>query len=239
MDCNTARLLLHFLRPHAQDLGSDEAVELKNHLADCADCRRIQHSEQATDAVLGRAMCDVPIPDGLRDRILVRLAQDRDRSSRRRMLRMAGSIAAAALVAVLCWWYWSGPPVQIDLVELAMQQSPMNPEQVEKAFRQQGAVVQVPAQLNYHFLTHHGFAELHGKRVPVLEFRSGPAFLRVWLLDRGRFDLDYLAQRGEGPTGRVTYRWWRRSGDGRFGYLVEYSGGRLEDFMLQEVLPAT
>ena len=78
MDCKTARLLLNFTRIDSQDLEEDEAEALASHLAGCQDCGAVTRAEQKLDDHIGRAMRHVTVPDGLRDRLLLRLANQRD-----------------------------------------------------------------------------------------------------------------------------------------------------------------
>ena len=56
MDCDTARLFLHFCRPGHDDLGGPEAVELEDHLAHCTACHAQALSQRHFDAHLGRAV---------------------------------------------------------------------------------------------------------------------------------------------------------------------------------------
>lgn len=241
MDCKTARMLQPFDRPRGVELDADEAEALANHLAECAECRRLHQAEQAADARIGRAMRAVPVPAGARDRLLARLADDRRASFRRRFTRVGASLAAAALVAALGWFLWPRSPVPLDLAAWSQEVNfpPQTAGEVEEAFRQRGVTVQVPAEFNYALLTHHGRVELQGCLVPYLEFRAGGAFLRVYILDRDRFDLAYLERNPEGLSGRVTVKWWGRSADGRSGYIIEHSGRSPEPFKTRDLLPAT
>jgi hypothetical protein len=241
MECKTARLLVPFARPRSAELDPEEAEALARHLAECAECRQLHQAEQAIDAQLGQAIRDVPVPEGLRDRLLVGLAEQRRLVLRRRWVRVAGSLAAALLLAVAGWLLWPRPLVPIDLNALsqAANSPPQSAEQVEEAFAQAGIKVRVPTEFDYRLLTHHGRTELEGRLVPSLEFRSGPAFLRVYVLDGKQFNLPHLEQNPEGLSGRVTVKWWGKSSDGKFGYIIEYTGHSLEPFKARDLLPAT
>src|SRR5438094_788506 len=97
MDCRTARLLLDFARPIPAELEADASRDLEHHLAGCADCDSLARAERRLDEPLGRAMRAVPLPLGLRDRLLARLDAERGAWQRRWMFR---SLAAAAALAL-------------------------------------------------------------------------------------------------------------------------------------------
>src|SRR5262245_38578280 len=109
MDCRSARLLLDFDRPQLQgtrpELEGDEVEALRTHLADCDACRSLAQDERAADDALSRAVKAVPVPDGLRDRLLARLSAERDAWWRRVLLRSAG-VAAAVFLAVWGAMLW-------------------------------------------------------------------------------------------------------------------------------------
>src|SRR3954451_16962170 len=101
MDCKTARLLLLFDRPRAGEMGDDEARALQEHLALCGACAAAARAERRQDAHLGRATRDLPVPEGLRGRLVDRLAADRGARDRRRMLHGARALAAAAALLLV------------------------------------------------------------------------------------------------------------------------------------------
>src|SRR5262249_10565854 len=131
------------------------------------------------------------------------------------------------------------PAAQIDLNVLSQlaNSPPQTAEQVEDAFRQRGMALRVPAELNYALLTYHGQIELQGRLGPCLEFRAGSVFLRVYIRDGERFDLTFLEHNPAGVRGRVTVKWWRKSPDGKHGYIIERTGPSLEPFKLRSLLP--
>jgi len=239
MDCKTARMLAPFDRPLGVELDADEAEALANHFAECAECRHLRQAEQAADAHLGRALRDVPVPAGLRDRLLVRLADDRRAAFRRRWTRVGAGLAAAVLVAALGWHFWPPSRAQLNLDAISERANlpPQTAGEVEEAFRQRGIVVQVPAEFNYGLLTHYGQIEFQGRLVPYLQFQAGGATLRAYILDGDRFDLAHLERNPEGLSGRVTVKWWGKSPDGKRGYIIEHSGRSLEPFKTRNLLP--
>jgi hypothetical protein len=240
MDCSTARLLVAFSGPRAAELQGDEAEALAAHLADCPDCAAIHQAERKIDERLGRAMRDVPLPPGLRERLVTNLAAERWASQRRKLVRAFAGIAAAIALA-LGWYFWPRPPLPINFPDRHQMVNaadlPSSAQEVVDHFARQGVVVQMPTDinLNYNRLTYCDWGELEGQRVPLLIFQNGSATLRVYILDGKRFDLGPWA--GNQLSGKVTLE-LRVSADGRFGWLFEYTGDSLKPFEARDVPPA-
>lgn len=239
MDCRTARLLATFAGPHATELEGADTEALAAHFADCPECATLQQAEHKTDERLGRAMRAVPVPPGLRDRLLVGLATERSAWQRRKLLRATVGIAVAIALA-LGWYLWPRPLVQLDLPgehARANSQLPMSAEEVVDSFAHQGVALQMPTDinLNYNRLTYCGWGELQGQRVPLLIFQNESAVLRVYILDGKRFDLGPWA--GNQLSGRVTLE-LRMSAAGRFGWLFEYTTDSLKPFEARDPPPA-
>src|SRR5215510_8882873 len=102
MDCDNARLYLPFVTPGGKDLDGAEAAELHAHLAQCITCNALAMNSNRIDQHLGRAMRAVPIPMGMKGRVLERLAEDRG-AVRRRWLKRAGWVAGVAALLLLVW----------------------------------------------------------------------------------------------------------------------------------------
>jgi hypothetical protein len=126
MDCSNARLFLCFHRPGCDDLDGPEAEELNRHLAHCTECGALADTERRLDQHLGRAMRAVEVPEGLRGRILQRVAAERGDWYRRwtaRAARVVAGVASLVLVCVAGWWWWAKPPSRINAQEVASAMS--------------------------------------------------------------------------------------------------------------------
>src|SRR5262245_58623225 len=104
MDCRTARLLFEVAGPlRPAELEAADAENLERHLSDCAECAAAAQALGREDEVLGRAMSAVPLPPGLRGRLLTRLDAERDMHNRRQTRRWLTMGAAAAVVLIAAW----------------------------------------------------------------------------------------------------------------------------------------
>lgn len=242
MDCKTARLLLNFARPLSAELDTDERAALNAHVADCAECQQLRENEQRIDARIGQAMRAVPLPPNLRERILHTIDVRQRATHRPRLLRMAVSLAASILLVAVGGYFWTHSLTRIDLEGMdpaAVSFLPETPGEVEEAFRERGFVVEAPAEFDYSLLTYLDTTQRWGRPVPFVHLQRGGAFVRIYMLDRDQFDLNHLEDHPMAPSGRVMLKWLGHSPDGKFGYIVEYTGPSLEPFRNRQTLPAT
>lgn len=179
MDCSNARLLLHFSR---RELAASEAAELDGHLSGCGECAALAKAEHALDHALGRAMKQVPIPAGLRDRILDHLADDRARPRKLWLARTVriGAVAAALLLLILgVWAFYPTPRTPVDLSTLFndMNIVSMSPERLEAEWLREGVRARAPEFVNYSFFVSPSVESLpghDGKKVAVAFFCQRP-----------------------------------------------------------------
>jgi hypothetical protein len=242
MDCKTARLLLHFAGPPAAELDADAARALDAHLGDCADCRDLAESDRAFDAHLGRAVRDVPVPDRLRAALLTRLGAERDAFYRRMLVRAAGA-AALVVLAVGLGWYWLNRPPEVTLNDVLATAERKSEKEVTAWLKGIDPRLQAPPRFNYEMLATYGFAEVGGRRVPVLTFahsfhgvdeKAPAAWARVYVLSDRRLDLDTLRQQVEasGVTG-VHAKVLAEDAPPGVVYVVVLSGADLDSFLEQ------
>src|SRR5207248_1436745 len=101
MDCKTARYLLNFNRATGHDLDAADKAALDAHLAECPECDCAARGERQFDEHLGRAIRDVPVPHGLKERLLTRLRRQRDEWWVEGVKRVARYVAIAAALLLL------------------------------------------------------------------------------------------------------------------------------------------
>jgi hypothetical protein len=240
MDCNTARQLVAYASPlRAGELDQEETAALQDHLRGCSACAGFTRVEREVDAVLGRAMLAVPVPDGLRNRIVANLDAVREVRYRRVTRRWLGTAAAAAAVAAALFlgfdWFRLRHRTRIDLDLVAQQIAEQGfnptPANIELAFANKHSIsTKAPTDLNYALLSYYDTTELQGHIVPFLLFIQGDKQARVFILSDRQFDLgDALAhQAGVGSGCKVEVR--GNLTDPRFAYLIVYTSETLEPF---------
>lgn len=242
MNCDTARVLLQFARP--PDLDSAERDELARHLDRCAECRRRADQEKRIDSWLGPAMGAVAIPIGLRERILGRLANERNAYYRGWLFRGAVAAAVVALAVTGFFWIWGERKGsdQLDPVALAMpftNDLPSSPAETARWIHGKGIAFEFPPEfaLNWRFgaldLVHADVSVRNEVAIPTLVYKTkdGDSRATVLFLPRGKYQIDRLP--GQTATGGV-YGQVRVVGDpARDAYvaLVVVGKGNLAHFL--------
>jgi hypothetical protein len=242
MDCKTARLLLHFTHPRTTELEADEAAALEGHLADCPQCGSLAQAERQADNRIGQAMRAVAVPEGLRTRLLAQLDAEREHWYRRRLLRVAGLVAAAAALVLIVWLgIKSKRPDSPDFTEATrqvefVQVGGPSPETIRDWFREERGVRTVPpADLDYALLTYYDLAPLQGQRVPLLLFAAGKdgervRTARVYILSDRQFDISNSSDQQEVGSGCLV-EMRPCPTDRHLAYLIVYTGGELKPFL--------
>jgi hypothetical protein len=234
MDCKAARLLLEFARPRPAELEPGDGEALAEHLADCPDCAAAAGSEQRIDEHLGRALRDVPVPEGLRGRLLERLHGEAVRRGRRRWLRGASLAAAAAAILAAVWLAWGRkePLTRVSPEEAwheVTAQAGNRPDRIEEWFLDTYQIKTVaPLDLNYNLLISYDLAHFQGRQVPRLLFIRDGERATVYLLSDSQFDLHELLHAQ--PMG-YNVRVLTNPVNPHFAYVMVYTGQE-EDFRL-------
>jgi len=246
MDCTNARLLLTFVRSGEIDLPDRE--DLDNHLTSCSECAVSARAESRFDDALETAMPRVAIPAGLKDRILRTLANQRKP-------RPWPWVAAAGLllVAGACAFYALVPGQQeLDFARIAEKiDIKLTPEAVEAWFSGElGENLTAPREFNFNLLDNIDIAEVQGRKVAKLTFLSRgenrSALAYVYILPAHQFKLP--AQQEEEaalknswlneiaiPSSSHNVQIRRYPGVSDFFYLVVYTSGSLDPFLLQGI----
>lgn len=193
MDCVTARLLMPFAnRPG--ELPAEDAERLRQHLDACPGCRQLMERERSFDAAISRAMVQVEVPAGLRERIGVGLAQQRGRVIQRRTVQIA-ALAAMLLLALGSWWAW-GSRIVIHPEQLVQSEDEHfvvafngNVEAAEQWFRSHGLKTKLPPELNYALLTNLEVVSFRGHDAARLDFENAGSRMKIYVLPRRHFRL--------------------------------------------------
>lgn len=239
MDCKTARLLLEIAGPRrAHELAAEDLGALEGHLHDCLDCAAHAQAERQIDAVLGRAMRDVPVPGGLRHRLLEQLEAESAARLRRRARRWLAVAAAAALAGLAVWLgldSWRShhrPRIDFEAVaqNFAAQRINPTPENVEQWFAYVKNIrTQAPAEFNYALLSYYDTTELQGRTVPLLLFAQGKEQAWVYIVADRDFKIQDALQ-NQPNVGSSCKVEMRAAADPHFAYLIVYTSESLAPF---------
>jgi hypothetical protein len=237
MDCKTARLLLPFLNPRAEQLPAELAEALEAHANQCAACTLVLQNTGREDRLIAVAMKGVEIPEGLRGRLVAGLRRERARRRRTWPVRHPRWSAAAA-VLLLCiggafgyWWQKPLPPV--DIAALAGISSLEGYEQVRLLLAERGRREAPPGQFRYNLLISCGWERLQGKLVPRLVFEGNAGQVaEVFILNSKEFDLD--ATSSESSGGNANFEFRRYPNNNPEAYLVKYTGGPVDWLFVKE-----
>jgi hypothetical protein len=242
MNCTDARLLLNFVR--TGELDSAERENLDDHLSGCPECAALAQAGSRLDDALETAMQRVPVPAGLKGKILERLTQQR---------RPRPWPWAAAAAVVLTGVGWSGylvlnsGPKEFDSAGMAQfvdLRVVLSPDVVETRFSQEFSIsMKAPREFNYSLLDNYDTAEIQGRIVPKLTFqsRNESAIAHVYVLSNTQFrppaDLSqkdgWLAEMIPASTHNIQIR--RESIDADFFYVVVYTSASLDTFKVQPI----
>jgi hypothetical protein len=198
MECRDAQFYLRLRRHAADELGSDVTAALDGHCAGCPDCAAAARTVESFDRAVSAAMRAVPIPAGLREKLITQAARVQGAALRRKAYRVGGTVAAALLVVGIGFSVFSSvrPKVNADaFVEDTERQMSEPSEYARNWLVEHKLPDRLPDNLDYDLLVSCDVVKKQGRDVPQLVFRSpeGSGFLKVYIFPiDGRFDLSDL-----------------------------------------------
>ncbi|MDY3560998.1 hypothetical protein R5W23_002254 [Gemmata sp. JC673] len=238
MDCRDAQFYLRMRRQVADELGADVTAPLDQHLATCPACAADARAIGSFDRAVGRAMMNVPVPAGLRGKLVAHVASKRGEALRRRVYQYAAMATAALLLIGIGAGIISNTRPTLDvsnLVERNGELSANKQESTERWLAAQNLPDRLPLPFDYGLLTYRGHETVQGRDVPVLVFRSrtdgGFAAVYVFSHDSG-FNLKNVPEVSSSHArAQVLVKQGSR---GNVTYLFVHTGGPsgLESFLL-------
>ena len=235
MQCRDAQFYLRMRRHAADELGPDVAAPLDQHLAVCPACAADASAVESFDRALASAMVAVPVPAGLRDRLLTSAAGKQGAVLRRKVYQGGALVAAAMLLIGVGFGVFTHTRPQVDadaLVKLNDEQLSNPQESTEKwlvAQKLPGDLV-LPFDYENLFVTR-GFEKVHGRDIPVVVFRSpdGSGLAKVYVFPHdGRLDLKGLQDAQASLTNAKVHV--REEGGRKVTYAFVHTGRDLSSF---------
>jgi hypothetical protein len=207
MDCIHARMLVLMLRRDPQSMDEAERSAVRRHVDSCPACLAWEMEERREDAVLAKAMHDVPVPSDLHGRIAGRLKAVPAPRPKARLALAAAAIFLALGVAT--WQFWPIPAVDLEPNEIATfvdAQMTSSPEAVKAWFEEMGYKMEPPPRFNFEYLASYDIGTFFGQtKAPRLVFQSTQTrhavIATVYVLPKSRFrprqDLPMFAARSQ------------------------------------------
>lgn len=202
MQCRDAQFYLRLRRHASDELGTDVTGDLDRHLAGCAGCATDARSAASFDRAVAAAMTAVPVPSGLRDKLLTIASVHRGGIIRRKVYQVAALAASVLFVTGLAFGVFSSNRAKITGESFVVTQDRIY-EDPEGALRDWLVAQELPDQLPEPFdpylLMSLGTEKVQGKDVPVAVFRHpgdrerGRGFAKVFIFrDDGNYNLKDL-----------------------------------------------
>src|SRR3954453_23761537 len=101
MECRDAQFYLRLRRHAADELGADVTAALDGHCATCGACSADSRAAAQFDRAVASAMKAVPVPAGLRERLITQAARAQGAALRQKAYRVGGLVAAGMLLVGL------------------------------------------------------------------------------------------------------------------------------------------
>lgn len=227
MECRDAQFYLRLRRHAADELGADVTAPLDGHLATCAVCSALAKASADFDRAVSVAMLSVPVPAGLRERLITQAARAQGAALRRTAFRYGGLVAAALLMVAIGIGIYSNGRPKVDSSALVQRNDGLfnDPRGYTQAWlADEGLPEHLPWDFDYKLLVGCGEEKIGGRRVPVVTFRArdGEGLAKVYVFREGSaFDTKDLqdAQASHFNAHVVVKQEWRN-----VKYLVVHTG---------------
>lgn len=238
MDCNTARMLTTFFGRQGSELAPEDAAALNAHIASCSKCAVEVQFERAFDDRVTKAMLAVPVPVGLKSKLLDGVATQHAGWYRQKAYYAVG-MAASVLIAIggiIAWQMGTAP--ELTLTEIVAQSDSQEQDRagnVRKFLKERGLAFNPERQLDLNQVEFWGDGQLSGKIVPVLNFTNTAknARAKVYVVRDTDFDWKKLPQDGSSVTSVYGFQVavLRDTKRSDVAYIVVFTGAGLEMFL--------
>jgi hypothetical protein len=237
MECRDAQFYLRFRRPGSDELGPEVAGDLDRHLAGCDHCTAEARTASAFDTTVATAMQDVPVPAGLRNKLVAHVAEKRGAELRRKAYRYAGAAAVVFLALGLSFGLFGRRPsldTYADLVAPTDEQVQDPKAAIRNWLAAEGLPAVLPQPFDPKLLDSTTYERVKGKNVPVIKYydRNGPpGFAKVYILRvDGQFaDVEDLKEAVASNCQAQVFKNVERARG--FVYVVVYTGPDLGRFL--------
>lgn len=229
MDCRDAQFYLRLRRHAADELGPDVTAALNDHLGTCPACAADGRALESFDRAVASAMVNVPVPTGLRAKLLTQAATRQSTLFRRKAYQAAALATAALLLVGIGIGIFTNTRPKLDteaLVRINGEQFSDPEGSTQKWLAGQKLPDRLPLPFDYDLLAYRGHELVKGQEVPVVVFRSrhGSGFAKVYLLPHdGRFDLKNVQEASNSHARAEVFV--KQESRGGVTYVFVHTGG--------------
>ena len=193
MDCRDAQFYLRLRHPGPDEFEPEFAAALDRHVAGCPACAAADRAVGGFDTAVAKAMRDVPVPDGLRDRLFTDVSTRRGTVLRRKTYRLAAAAASVLVASGLALGLYTATRPQPDTDALVSAgDETVDPQQAEAAvdrFRKAEGLPALPERFDYGLFVIAGTERVQGRDVPVVVFRGDRGWAKVYAFRSTSFDV--------------------------------------------------
>src|SRR5262245_47954622 len=231
-------MLSTFFGRQGSELAPEDSAALDAHIASCTKCADLVKFERAFDDRIARAMLAVPIPAGLKGRLLDSVSAHRGAWYRQKFYALAGLAAVVVLcvVGVVAWQIGTAPELTVNEIVAKADADARDP-----AGKIAGALDEIGMEFNperrfdmVQFLSI-GKEKFQGRYVPTLHFvdDAKTAQANEYVVRDRDFNWKHLPQDGSSVASIYGFQVavLRDTRRADVGYIVVFTGAGLELFL--------
>jgi hypothetical protein len=237
MQCRDAQFYLRLRRQAGDELGTEVAPDLDRHLAGCPGCAADAGRAASFDRAVASALRAVPVPAGLRDKLLAQSSTHHGAVIRRKVYRVAALAASLFFTVGLAFGVFSASRPKIDPTEIAMLHDEQMQDRDGRILGQWLTARKFPGQLPLPFdpslVVGMGSEQVQGTEVPVVTFAhpTERGFAKVYLFrTNGAYNLELLRDAQASHTAAIVINDQQQFRGVK--YVIVHTGRDLTPFLL-------
>jgi hypothetical protein len=231
-------MLVTFFGRHGSELAAEDTTDLNAHLASCPACAAAVQFERAFDDRVAKAMLAVPVPAGLKSKLLDGISAQQGTWYRQKAYAFAGMAACLLLSigGIVAWQSSQTPELSLPAIVADADQKEQDRAAHARAFLKQESIAFHPEKaLDLNQVGAWGISEFQGKKVPTLFFFNSAknAQATVYIVRDADFKWNKLSQDGSSFPSKYGYQVAVLKDTQRsdVGYIVVFTGPGLELFL--------